>query len=249
MRNAIVMAWLVLVGIGRADAVVLYDGGTGGLPTDQNWLFLTDPLQGGSATQSPVPGGVRLTSPLSESAGYFNLLLPQMPVLPASGGFAVEFSMAILDEYHATPDRAGFSVIVLNEAAVGVELGFWEDRIWAQADQPLFTHAEEALVSTQRLIDYRLSFTATDYRLEADGALVLQGALRDYSAHSAPVYGTPNLLFFGDDTSSAGGAVELYRIAVTPIPVPEPSLPMLLLVAVAGRRMFHGFLFKQLLQG
>jgi hypothetical protein len=224
---------ILFMGSARVNAIVLYDGSGGALPTEQGWLFLTDPLIGSTASQVRVPGGVQLTSSGGESAGYFNFVLPQMPVLPVDGGFAVEFSLALLSESHGTPHRAGFSVIVLNDAARGIELGFWEDRIWAQDDQPLFTHAEEVFFSTLQPVNYRLSFSSLSYELEADGVSLLQGALRDYSAHSFPLYERGNTIFFGDDTGSAGAQVELRRIAVVPAqaPVPELPLPGLLLVA------------------
>jgi len=77
-----------------------------------------------------------------------------------------------------------------------------------------FTHGEDVFFDTRQRSDYRLSFTATDYALFADGGLILSGALRDYSAHANPVYGLSNFLFFGDNTHSAGADVVLHSVAV-----------------------------------
>jgi hypothetical protein len=45
---------------------------------------------------------------------------------------------------------------------------------------------------------------------------VLSGSLRDYTAFSGPVdpYETPNLIFIGDDTSSASARIRLSYVSV-----------------------------------
>ena len=228
--------------VARGAPILLYDGTDGVFPNQQGWAFLTDPLLFPTANQTSVADGVRLSSPVtSEMAGYFGLTLPQMPVLPATGGFVVTFSIQLIGESHVSDDRAGFSLHVLNDQAKGIELGFWEDRIWAQDDQPLFTHAEEVLFDTRQRVDYSLYFDAQSYSLEGNGTLLLQGDLRDYSAHTSPVYSNTNSIFMGDNTSSAAGEVEIYRVAVdlSPGTVSEPplwALLMPLLPALWGRR-------------
>ncbi len=215
-----------------ATPLPLYDGGAG-RPSDMGWLYLTDPLFGSSATRSWLGNGTRLQSPLGEKAGWFGNLHPALPNLPVSGGFAIDFTLKLFDEVHGNPDRAGFSVIVLNEAALGVELGFWNDRVWAQNDHPLFTHGEEALFDTGRMVDYRLSFNASGFLLSADGGPLLSGPLRDYSAHSNPIYQSANQLFLGDDTDSAGADAALYRIAFdNGAPLPAPGVPWLWLAGL-----------------
>ncbi len=219
-----------------AVPIDLYDGAQSSLPSAQGWLYLTNPLFGASANQQSVTGGTRLVSPVAEQAGWFSTLHPGVPVLPAGGAFDIDFTLRLVDESHANPNRAGFSVIVLNEAAVGIELGFWTDRIWAQDDSPLFTHGEESLFDTGSLVDYRLSFSGAGYTLYADGSALLSGLQRDYSAHANPVYSSTNFLFFGDDTSSAGAEAEIRSIAVDSgaAPMPLPAVPWLLLPLLFG---------------
>ncbi len=219
-----------------AAPIDLYDGGQSSLPSAQGWLYLTNPLFGASASQQPVAGGVRLVSPVAEQAGWFSTLHPGVPLLPAGGAFDIDFTLRLVDESHANPNRAGFGVIVLDDAATGIELGFWTDRIWAQNDSPLFTHGEEAFFDTARLVDYRLSFAAAGYTLYADGSPILSGARRDYSAHGNPVYANTNFLFFGDDTSSAGAEVEIHSIAVDSLAatMPSPAVIWLMLPLVFG---------------
>ena len=95
----------------------------------------------------------------------------------------------------------------------GVEIAFWEGEIWAQSDVPLFTHAEGAAFDTTSVfVSYHLSVRDDRYNLAADGRTILEGSLRDYSAHSVGVYSTPNFIFLGDDTSSASASIALKSI-------------------------------------
>src|SRR5262249_6811999 len=122
-------------------------------------------------------------------------------------------------------DRAGFSVIALSSDTRGIELGFWEDQIWAQeagaAEPPegaLFTHAESAPFDTaSHLTDYTLTIRGDDYELSSAGVAILHGRLRDYTTFEGPVnpYRTPNFIFLGDDTGSARALIRLAYVALT----------------------------------
>jgi len=156
-----------------------------------------------------------------------------IPALDSTAGYALRFSVQVVAEYHADSDkdgdglgdRAGFSVIVLSSDAKGIELGFWEDQIWAQeqgaAEPPagtLFTHAESARFDTTgRMIAYTLAVRGDQYELSSDGVAILRGRLRDYTAFEGPVnpYRTPNFIFLGDDTGSARAKIRLAYVAVT----------------------------------
>ncbi|HEY3230532.1 MAG TPA: hypothetical protein VGJ87_15015, partial [Roseiflexaceae bacterium] len=100
-------------------------------------------------------------------------------------------------------------------------LGFWSDHIWAQeggAEPNLFTHAEDApFTTTTGLISYTLAIHGGTYALAANGAPILSGNLRDYSAFAGPIdpYETPNFIFLGDDTTSARAKIRLAALAVT----------------------------------
>ena len=202
------------------DTRPLYDGGLGTLPGDQGWTYRTLPVSGSGATQTVTANGVLLntTTQTSDSAGYFGT---GMAVLDRTAGYTVRFRLQVNKESHLSNDRAGFSVIVLSEDALGIELGFWEGEIWAQSGAD-FVHAEGvAYDTTAAVTEYELRVEGDGYALWAGGAEVLTGALRDYSAHANPVYSQTNFLFFGDDTSSADAEVELTAVEVV-LPVPLP---------------------------
>jgi hypothetical protein len=215
----------------RADFVTLYDGSKGTTPDAQGFLYLTNPLVGASATQT-ASGGVTVldtTPKASESAGYFSTGNPLVGTLDRSSGFTVTFRLQLQSESHASNDRAGFSIIALGSDSKGVELGFWSNQVWAQHDSPLFTHGEGAAFdTTAALTTYALTVQGNTYSLTADGAQVLSGAVRDYSAFGAP-YTSKNFLFFGDDTSSASARTSIASVTLTT--VPEPSSAVLVGIA------------------
>ncbi len=94
--------------------------------------------------------------------------------------------------------------------------------MWAQNDNPLFTHGESATFDTTAAgagaagtVRYRLSVLGDRYWLFNVGAgdvatpLLDNQPLRDYSAFVGPIdpYETPVFLFLGDDTTSARASV------------------------------------------
>jgi len=228
----------------HAVNITLYDGTAGNAPSDQPWLS-TVVLFG---TETVVPGvGVRLSTSGSNSgrAGYSNydvgsnLVNPGFPVLDRSLGFSVSFEVQVNSESHsASDDRAGFSVIALGEDSKGIELGFWIDTIWAQADSPLFTHAEEVLFDTSSgPVLYELAILGDVYTLSSAGTVLLQDAVRDYTAFGSAPYTLGSYLFVGDNTSSAQADVTLGTITVSandPAAAPLPSVALLMLLGIAG---------------
>jgi hypothetical protein len=141
-----------------------------------------------------------------------------------------------MTETHISPDRAGFSLLVVSSDKRGIELGFWIDEIWAQeggSSWP-FTHAEgAAFTTTSDLIDYRLIVLGERYTLTANGTTVLSGPLRDYTLAPPPPlpanpYTTPNLIFLGDDTSSARAKIKFRYAAVINAPPFRIYLPVIL---------------------
>ncbi len=237
MRQILAAAVLTLIA-GPAPAqplYTLYDPAQGTLPAAQPWLAYADDAArtGGTATQSVVAGpGARLVTDAAVSAGYSNYSPlppapknPSFPALDRATGYRLDFTATVSQEAHQTPNRAGFSVILLSRDRRGVELGFWAGEVWAQADSPLFTHAEGAAFDTTRPTDFQLSVVGDAYSLTANGRPLLAGPLRDYSASGLP-YNLPNYLFLGDDTSSASADVTLGRVSLL-VPVPEPAgLPL-----------------------
>ncbi|MBW4654109.1 MAG: DUF4347 domain-containing protein [Kaiparowitsia implicata GSE-PSE-MK54-09C] len=144
------------------------------------------------------------------------------------------------------PDRAGFSLIVVsNDNSRAIELGFTKTlggglRIWAQEDgtsqanpsaqassdgdtRLFFTQAEGVDVTDPGLGAYDLAMVGDTYTLYLNGTAILSGKLRDYTAFVGTIdpYETPNLVFFGDNTTSASGSFSLAEVSVlktTPLP-------------------------------
>ncbi len=247
---------LLLTMTARADVTVLYDPADGTLPGDQSWVYLAK----GSAQQEVVNGLLSLntTGTNSTAAGYFSQYpfvnsgsrLPLMPTLDRQLGYTVSFDLQVVSESHATVDlngddkldRAGFSVIAISEDLLGLELGFFEDRIWAyertgSGSSTQFLQGEGvAFDTTADLIRFDLFVQSDTYQLVAGGSEILTGLLRNYTdsyvASLVDPYDNPSFLFFGDDTESAQSSVLLGEISVAP--VPEPSTLALCLMALSG---------------
>jgi hypothetical protein len=208
-----------------ASAVVLYDGLStpSQTPSQQNWLYQATSLAP-IPTATATTGGTVLdtTGNIYNYAGYFT----QTPTpLERSAGYTVSFRLRLNSESHGTnTNRAGLSLIVMSNQVTGetqpygIELGFWLSNIWAQS--ATFTRAETANYNTQSLAHtYHLKVKGNQYQLFVDNATtpILQGPLRQYTGYTPPTgsqnpYTTPNLVFVGDNTSSAKAKVTLIRV-------------------------------------
>lgn len=206
-----------------ASAQVLYDPSVGTLPNAQNWSYVSLPI---AASLSVTEGAAQLnTQALSTILAGFSRVAPTP--LERTPGFSVQFDLKVVAEDHGSRvDRAGVSVTVLSADKKGIELGFWTDRIWAQTDAPMFTHAEEALWNTGVTTAYELRLVGDTYTLLANGAPLLTGAVRDYTAFVGTIdpYETPNFLFFGDNTTSARGTFALGLVELKPLVTLPPQL-------------------------
>ncbi|MGQ0602283.1 MAG: choice-of-anchor Y domain-containing protein [Anaerolineales bacterium] len=211
---------------------VLYDGAMNTPPEAQGFVFAD--LPPGSATRTTANGATTLDTSATNtiSAGY--TANPSVaPVLDRFAGYSLLFTAQVVTETHANNHRAGFSVTVLSTDTLGIELGFWTDRVWAQeggSAPNLFTQAEgAALNSAAGLITYTLMVNGDRYSLFEDGQAVLNGALRDYTAFVGPIdpYQTPNLIFLGDNTTSARGSVRFSHVSVI-APLNKTYLPVVL---------------------
>jgi hypothetical protein len=230
-RAAAALAILTLAAARAANAQTLYDGSLGTLPAAQGWKTLivggTETIGGGATTLDTTALGN------SGRGGYARTDL----LLNATAGYTLQFDIQLLGEAHANNDRAGFSIIALSSDKKGIELGFWQDEVWAQSDSPvLFQHAEGAAFdTTAALTRYDLRILGSAYSLSVNGGPtpLLSGSLRDYSAFGTP-YDTPNFLFLGDDTGSAQGSVRLAHVALAAA-APEPTtLPLILAGLIAA---------------
>ena len=136
------LAMLVMFSTSVFPATVLYNAATTALPGTQGWLtYGTNAIfTGGSSTQTLVTGGTRLQTDNAASAGYANqlpisnaLVNAAFPLLDRTAGYSLDFDLQVNSESHSSNNRAGFSVILLSQDLLGIELGFWTDQIWAQS--------------------------------------------------------------------------------------------------------------------
>ncbi|MEY4352393.1 MAG: hypothetical protein RLZZ609_634, partial [Cyanobacteriota bacterium] len=203
---------------------------TSGLPSDQGWLA----FGGLGGTQERINNVTKLTSSTNGAVGYSNrtatpsaaLVNSAFPSLDRSVGFNLDFRLRVLSESHQNNNRAGFSVILLDQTIhqpQGIELGFWSDSIFSQrGGNPPFQTIGEKVSNffTNTPLNYSLRILDQAYYLLADNRLVLSGALQDYSAwQKDPLipynpYTTSNFLFLGDNTRSAAATVELGNISL-----------------------------------
>jgi hypothetical protein len=233
----------------QAAAYTLYDDSLGSTPGDQPWLWAASDaaFSGGTVTESVQADGVNLSTDNPVSAGYANYVPglgtknAAFPLLDRAAGFTLEFELQLNSESHANNNRAGFSVILLDSDHLGVEIAFWEDRVWAQ--NAGFTQGEGTPFATVgREVFYQLGISGNSYGLFANGQSLLNGVLRDYSgAGPAIPYAVQNFVFLGDDTSSAGADVDLGQVTLRTGFYPQStvaapsSLALLMAVLLVGR--------------
>ncbi len=226
-----VFAWNIFqANSAMAGLITLYTGA--GLPSDQAWLAYADNtfITGGNASQSAVPNGVRLQADTISSAGYSNRFPnglsknPLFPTLDRQLGFSLQFDLQMLAESHLNNDRAGFSVTLIGSDRRGIELGFWTDQIWAQNDQPLFTHGEPRLSRQPVATDTISMCWAISTRSVIGFDDSQRSSSRLFELWISP-YTLTNFLFLGDNTSSASGDIVLGRVQLNSnlSAVPEPS--------------------------
>jgi hypothetical protein len=201
-----------------AQSVVIYDGSSGQTPGQQGWSYQVGSNQPPYIVTAPLPvqtatnnGTILNSGNSSNNAGYF---LKSSTPLDREKGYTLRFKIQINSESHSSSNRAGFSVLVVSKPLLGetqpyaLELGFWQNNIWAY--NVGFTRGENVYFNTTAMQTYDLSVKGSTYRLFLEGSTtpILQGQLRQYTGFQAPLgmpnpYATPNLIFFGDDTSSA----------------------------------------------
>lgn len=218
-------------------ATTIYDGALGTSPAAQGLAYtaadVTPLLDSIEAVLTVLPDRARVDSQadMDDLAGFSTTAVP----LDRSTGFVVRFRLALLAEAHVPApggddngdgliDRAGLSLTVVTSDLAAIELALASDRIFAQADSPLFTQAESVArdPSETGLVDYELTVLGGGYSLAAGGSTVLSGALRDYAAFSGWIdpYETPNMLAISDNTTRGSSVFELSFLEVEAIPEP-----------------------------
>ena len=244
--------------------VVLFDAALGTAASAQGWPLIADPIVGNTVIETVGTGFTALdtTQPITDRGGYFSqdpvlgiFRHPNMPTIDRQLGYSIRFDLRIAEENHVMgpagddngdllEDRAGFAVIALSNDQLGIELSFWEDRIWAQEDDAtdptlLFTQAEgNGFDTTANMTGYDLRIWRDAYQLVYDGGVapILAGRLRDYRNFMGSIdpYEIPNFLFFGDNTTRGESSSELAYIAVDPLPSPCQDADALVAEIVAG---------------
>jgi hypothetical protein len=206
------------------ETLILYDAASGSIPSAPLMTFIDVPRSQALPTYAD---GVTIFDTTAFGGGTYagwiasGATTPGFPILNRAAGFQVNFALQVEDESHANNNRAGFNLLILSEDARGIELAFWRDEIWAQSDDGtggLFKHGEgTAFATTSGLIDYQLTIIDDTYTLTANATPILTGPLRDYTKFEGfpDPYETPNFLFIGDDTTSAGSRVRLRLLSIT----------------------------------
>ncbi|HSJ89742.1 MAG TPA: hypothetical protein VK909_21200 [Anaerolineales bacterium] len=210
--------------------LVLYDASSGQLP-DSSVMAFTD-FPPGSASLTYADSATVLDTTIAGTdtfAGWVSnpTTTPGFPILDSATGIQVNFTMQVETETHANKNRAGFSLIVLDQNAQGIEISFWEDQIWVQSDAQtggLFRHGEGSAFVATNMTEYQLAIGGDTYTLLANSAPLLNGPVRDYSSFSGfpDPYETPNLLFIGDDSTSSQARVKLKFVSISGR---EPVIP------------------------
>lgn len=238
-----------------ATTQVLYDSAQAPnqsyTPVTPGWLtgVFVDAQQSVGSDGTTVSPNVFAPFNLGARGGYSNhfplgaLVNQAFPSLDRNAGFMLTFGFRLLQEDHSlNSNRAGFSVTLLDRDHIGVEIGFQNDRIFAQRDGAnLFTAGEFNAAAAASAFDFNrwnLNVGAAGYTLArvGDSSLALTGDLRDYSSVGGLAqfaYGASNFLFVGDNTTSAGAVFTLTYLAITTAPVPEPASYGMLLAGLA----------------
>ena len=160
MRIVTATAFTLLLLLSAAPshaAILQYEGSSNVLPDDAEWNWGYANVGSASATASGGVTTLDTTAANATHAGYTTLIPDLLSTgfthdssipLNAATGFEVDFTIKLLSESHTSNDRAGFSVIALSNSgpALGIELAFWTDEIWAQNSD--FTHGESSARST-----------------------------------------------------------------------------------------------------
>lgn len=251
---ALTVGLTLLMTANRSEAVsiTLYDGASNVTPNQYNspspWLNFASP-NGGIQNAGGGVTNLNTTSNNNVYAGYSNynasinsnpsVITPTTPVnssfpsLDRNAGYTLSFTVKINSQFNDGPNgpnRAGFSVIVLSSDKKGIELGFRNTDIFAQNNSSFNGGGEQiGGLSTllANLTTYDLNVSGNSYTLSSGSTSLLTGLLRDYTTATgfgSDIYKTSNLIFLGDDTTSARANIDLANVSiVTSEAVPEPS--------------------------
>lgn len=258
LRAAVLSAALAAANTAGAATQVLYGPpGTDSDPTQTGWLagslFLSSAsFSAAGVSLAPLAGNASLAGYSNHSAALvLDPLAPKVnpafPVLDSAVGYRLSFGMDLDAESHTGNDnRAGFSVTLIGHDRRGVEIGFQNDRIFAQSlSGNSFVAAEHTTVASFVQAAFAanrwdLDVLGQTYTLRLGGQTALSGPTRDFSSYAGTgqnAYRTPDFVFFGDNTSSAQASFTFSYAAVT-TPVPEPGSGLMLAAGLGAIAWF-----------
>lgn len=232
VRPALAAALIALAPLGALAATTLYDPALGTLPSAQGWL--PQVLASGAVADQSVGNGVYRLDTRSIGVSIWGNGRISPLALDTQAGFDLSFSLQLVSESHTSPNRAGYSLVMVGaQASQALELDFWTDHIWAQDfDAGQFVHGVDvAFDTTAALTPYTLAVRQQQFTLSVGGTALLSGALRDYTPRGL-VYVVPNYLFLGDNSSQGTSISHLGAVSLSP--VPEPAAAWLLALGLAG---------------
>jgi hypothetical protein len=110
-----------------ASALVLFDPAAG-MPSAQGWLSLIDATPGTTGLQADR---YTLDTRGAGVSTHGHARFAPSALDPAAG-YTVAFRARIVDETHASDNRAGFSMVFVgSDPTKSVEIGFWNGEVWA----------------------------------------------------------------------------------------------------------------------
>lgn len=253
MKPATVLLWAVVSAARAADpAVPLYEPaavpGVTATPTDDGWFPVSSMIFNSHYFYAAGEGVTQFDSfPAEETGGWTtiglvtgNVLHPASPVLDSNAGFTLTVALALDEENHdpavdidgdGIADEAGFTIMILDQHAVGIALNFWADRIWASSNQ--YVSDTDPLAQAEgvgqepsamaRLRTYALTIKQGAYQLRIDGAAVLEGPTRSYDFFGLMInpFNKPNIITMGDASFRAGARARIGAITVRTCHAPE----------------------------
>lgn len=171
LRLALAAAALALVPCGAQASTTLYDPALGTPPSAQGW----SPLALGGVASQGVAGGVYALDTTGAGVSIWGNGRVSPVLLDTQAGFDLSFSLQLLGETHTSPNRSGYSLLLVGaQASRALELDFWADHRWAQnydASQPdRFMHdTGVAFDTTAALTRYTLAVRQQQFTLPAGG--------------------------------------------------------------------------------
>lgn len=235
LNSTCVLVAAAMSSIGQS--VILYDSASNVRPEDASWGWTLG--QSTAGTYATGPGGAGYTTLASGPSNAVSVGWAKSSplILDPMVGYTASWKVQLVSESHASDNlRAGLSFFALGSDKKGVEIGFWQDRVFAYNDNQAFSPAEFfALDTTAAMHTYSLTVTGPKYNLFIDGTKRLSGDTRNYAAVRAQ-YNVANALWYGDDTSRAQSVSRWSSMEVKAVPEPASICALGLGLAAVLRR-------------